>query len=393
MINWMKLKREVLFGIVIIIFIALTFLLIKNFTGRAITENNYCKDSDGGPDVYLQGTAYGELNSVPYAHQDFCIDDERLLENTCQNDQRNSFIASCNQARPGYVCQSGACVQKIDIQVIEFESRAIEYGNAYYCCQNNTGFQECFFTFNDIFCNTVNKTFPYLTIFNNENGSSNETTNNNRSLHSIFYLKEYLVKEAEKYNPRYPLPIINIQAMGPFRLERDPPSRDRNDIFSNDVQRFFENETQQRNISFNNSEIVVFVFFNNQNETSPGFVSFTEADHAFLSLDVSDYNAYSDIKVGNFIHETLHALGVVSFRNMYLSDLYTVPCANNSYAACCKIPSGLANQTKIPLYPQDKACIMCGFIPLAQDGNSASYIDVTQTAICDFTARELGWLN
>lgn len=94
-------------------------------------------------------------------------------------------------------------------------------------------------------------------------------------------------------------------------------------------------------------------------------------------------NLYADAKHHEFskgviLHELLHTFGA--------EDRY------DPYQGSPMYPVGYAEPDKQPLYPQDKAEIMGGYIPLNdQDFIIVDHID--KFVMNEITARELGWLK
>lgn len=94
-------------------------------------------------------------------------------------------------------------------------------------------------------------------------------------------------------------------------------------------------------------------------------------------------NAYADRTLAErnnviIAHEFLHTVGA--------SDKYDL--ANNQPY----YPEGYAEPDKIPLYPQNKAEIMGGRIPLSKH-DAVMPASVAKSSIGDRTAQEINWLN
>ena len=57
------------------------------------------------------------------------------------------------------------------------------------------------------------------------------------------------------------------------------------------------------------------------------------------------------------------------------------------------IPEGIPKPNKKPLYPQEKACLMCPMIVVSEDGEGESFYNINEVEICSKTAEELEWLE
>lgn len=89
-----------------------------------------CTDTDGGTNVYLQGTATNDENT----ETDYCQDSEILVEYKCQSNEEIDFIlrncADLTGGFGGWECEEGACVT----------TGNCEYESGGYCmCDDNDG--------------------------------------------------------------------------------------------------------------------------------------------------------------------------------------------------------------------------------------------------------------
>lgn len=69
-----------------------------------------CSDTDGGWEVFLQGTVSGYNLGDPYEHTDYCWDAQWLVEHFCIGNQYSSSFHDCDTGNYTMQCSNGACV-------------------------------------------------------------------------------------------------------------------------------------------------------------------------------------------------------------------------------------------------------------------------------------------
>lgn len=120
------------------------------------------------------------------------------------------------------------------------------------------------------------------------------------------------------------------------------------------------------------------------------YLNFAPDDHSTLNRStalqrgrialVNIHAGKDNIRMGNMVlaHESLHLFGAV--------DQYDMGFGSPIY------PNGYAEPNKIPLYPQTKAEIMGGYIPI----NEADFLvpnSLDEVVILAQTAKDIGWLK
>jgi len=309
-----------------------------------------------------------------------------------------SFGEYCEQTGSRIDCKKNQVSSSIKIGVIEFEAKDdFTYSKSYYCCRKNplSEEKECFWTDGQLNCEFEDKSFSFLDVLHNLNGYYDFEIlgeNSKSGPHSIYYINEYFKKEAARYGKEYDYDLFEVDLLGPYKLSEDPPLRGRNTGSTQEIEDFFDAEIDKQGINKSKYDSLVIYFFNDfqENGDYPGFVSFAPYPNIYISVDAT-INAYSDDKVEVFMHENAHNLGYF-LGTGFAWDLYEAPCSRGSYSSCCILPDGIPEPNKEPLYPQNKACLMCGSIMLTEDGEGQGLGNLDQTQICPATAKEFDWL-
>jgi hypothetical protein len=226
-------------------------------------------------------------------------------------------------------------------------------------------------------------------IFNNPTGVTHiypiGKTTPSLSYNSAYKLKEFYEREAQKYGANF---TLTIETKGPYDLLTEPPNEDPPDLEVEELhpgkptprnlgapsgktlQLFFDAEAQKQNIDFSKYDIINYVYFTSGEGRFTSTIgserkAFT---HVFISYDAPRHTLQT------MIHETGHVLGA--------GDLYA--------GFICLYPDGFAEPDKQPLYPQTKACVMCGNIPLSER-EALTQVPYEDIILCDKTAEEFGW--
>lgn len=79
-------------------------------SGGACYWNNTCSDSDGGYDMWTQGTASGYYTGQPYSYTDFCNSTTLLIEYICSGTTATWYPFDCSLTNTTTACSNGACV-------------------------------------------------------------------------------------------------------------------------------------------------------------------------------------------------------------------------------------------------------------------------------------------
>jgi hypothetical protein len=181
---------------------------------------------------------------------------------------------------------------------------------------------------------------------------------------------------------------VNLSFQGVFDLTESLPQtykRPSGGLVLTDYS-FFVNQAEKR-IDLSSFDKLMIIFLNDQDfqDREEGF-EFSSAyyqEAAILNFRIRG-DLFSNHYLTTLSHEFQHVLGA--------SDLYLEPCPRGNYWSCCMDPAGIPEPTKVPKYPQSKACSMCQSIALNADGEGQApgFEDVV---ICPETAKEMGWLK
>lgn len=292
-------------------------------------------------------------------------------------------------------CVNGVCTpltrqltgtKTLKLLVVEFVPQDIKYGKLYYCYNNLLGY---YFQDLEEYCDNKIEEHSFLEITNNpqkqfrfENLREVDRLYNP---HSLFYLNDYLKKEAGRYGVTE-IPYFNIEIKGPFSLSELPP---KTTFDYGNVDDFFINKVKELNIDTSNYDFVAVIYFNDDLLSKIDRHKFV--NHAgnwiFISLDTC--RVTQDHGVDILIHELLHKFGATDKYIFGESD-------PNDWCylfECCLEPDGIPEPNKVPKYPQTKGCIMCagGMIAIQYGKESQAPGSLDRVVICDKTAEEIGW--
>lgn len=278
-------------------------------------------------------------------------------------------------------------VYPLKVGIIEFAPEDVIYGNLFY--YYDTILARYSIQNIEEYCNgDIIERYNFLEVFNNPEKQffSELDFPYNCNPYSIYYIDDFFGNEAEKYGYEV-TNIFDIDVLGPFSLIHDPPKRDRT-TSSYELKLFFEEQANKHSIDTTSYDIIVFVYFHDQALSGREYNGFTSClssnNIALVCVDTS--STLQDDGVETIIHELTHVLGA--------SDKYISPCniGDVTYWSCCEIPDGIPEPDKNPLFPQEKACLMCGSIQLNDqgEGQNANFDDIV---ICTKTAEEIGWTN
>jgi len=110
----MEKRTKIIIVIIVVIILLLFFVKLTGFVVRNVgTSINTCSDSDGGKEYWEKGNVYGTytfLNSEDYYEEDFCEDEETLIEYYCVvENQVDSFMKS-DKFKCASGCENGECL-------------------------------------------------------------------------------------------------------------------------------------------------------------------------------------------------------------------------------------------------------------------------------------------
>jgi len=289
--------------------------------------------------------------------------------------------ANKSRSEKGY-----ARVYPLKIGVVEFVQEDGVYGNLYCYYSNVSG---CYRLQNlrEYVTGEILEEHDFLEIFNNPDGQffTNYNICYDDVPHSVYYLEDFFENEAKRYGFTH-TDIFEIEVLGPFLLNQFPPKRNR--TWDGGIGSFFDGEVQNRSIDLSSYDVVAFVYFHDQglvHRDYHGFVSTVSGKKNAVYNCVSTSKVTEDYGIQGVAHELAHILGA--------SDKYIAPCGN--FMSCCTLPGGLPEPDKIPLYPQEKASLMCGSILLVEPGKGYGQApgSLDQVAISPMTAEEIGWID
>jgi len=349
------------------------------------SSNTVCQNGNCIQQKCTDGTLYDQcsINKPKYCDNGNLIDKCSLCG--CLADYFCDITFECKRA--------GALIRPIKIGVIEFAPKDVQYGKLYHCkggsiypLQQAPVYGTLQLTQQD--CPEGIEEYNFLEIFNNPAGVLYfEDVSVEYLPHSVYYIDEWLNNEALKYNKTIK---INLEVKGPYTLTESPPNRDRRTSCAL-LTPFFNKKAEENGINLENYDLVNYVYFDDHlfsQRQYQGFVSCAELlaipKTTFSNVEtweiLGDKYLHQDI-----LHELVHALGA--------QDTYLEPCPRGNYWSCCKIPEGIPEPNKVPIYPQTKACLMCGSIQLKEDGEGLQPANLSFITLCETTAKEIGFIE
>jgi len=330
-----------------------------------------------------------------------CVVTECVSDSDCDDKNPNTIDVCQNQGTFYYNGSSAArCVHRLQakgnlkIGIIEFAPKDALYSNLYYCYDKRIGYylqKRTGYYLQNLkeYCTNIIEIHNFLEVFNNPEGQfkfeglvEREKENNP---HSVFYIDDFYLNEAKRYGADNF--SLNISVLGPFSLDSNPPKRNSTMACDSTLRPFFEEEARKNSVDLTHYDIIAFVYFNDQVLSHREYNGFTPCkgknNTIYVSIDIS--RVLEDNGVEAITHELAHVLGA--------HDKYLSPCPYGDHCGCCKIPDGIPEPNKIPLYPQEKACLMCGYIMLNEEGEGQNFGNLNKVVICPKTAEEIGWVD
>lgn len=305
----------------------------------------------------------------------------------CENGALIKKCQKCGCSNIEEVCQEdGRCSKQkhsLRVGIIEFAPEDVKYGDLYFCYDLTIGY---YLQTLEEYCTNIIEKHSFLEIFNNPDGQFEfknlRKVDEDNNPHSAFYVKDFYERETERF-ALSETPISEVEVKGPYTLHEDPPTRSRTVGSVGEVISFFQNKVEELGLDLSQYDSIVYVYFNDQglsHRNYPGFLGFTSGKGIYTSLETQ--RVIGDDAVEGIVHEMGHELGAF--------DRYIAPCPRGSYTSCCMDPEGIPEPNKIPKYPQEKACLMCGNMALTAEGEEQN-VNLNRTVICDETALEIGW--
>jgi len=276
-------------------------------------------------------TEIGEENNVYNITIDVTGDKECYCNTECNDNNQRTFDTCTNN-----ICEHLETLEpRGEIKVLVFETKPSDFYDR-------------------------DAIIPY---FNSENGTSDKPT--------IYDIKSWYESQADIYGITDF--SINIEVVGPFIINRFEYGFDQD---AEAIAYFYNNKLIEMGYEREDYDIVHYVYFDdlsiNPNTTDFGFRSFGSRYEGDTFNDV--IIPIEGIKV--IIHEMGHTFNG--------DDLYTLE------GPPCQIPDGIPEPDKNPLYPQTKACLMCGSI-ITSESSYASINSLEEVVICDYTAEKFWW--
>jgi len=298
---------------------------------------------------------------------------------------RYENVESCPEEK----CEEGELCGTKKVAIVEFKyinDSKVNFYYQFYCddedcvflsipissSQTCSNYSNCHKEYLNNYCgvNCNVERVSFYDVFNNPEGVTNiypvGSNEEKYSYYSVYKLKEFYENEAQKYGVDL---SINLDVYGPYNLSNKAPQRSRRDSVTPLVT-FFDNETQKLNIDLSKYDVINYVYFTSENT----FVSTVSGNKTYNEVSIHFDEIFNGINT--IIHETAHVFGAW--------DTYS------SQGWGCEFPYGFCEPDKEPLYPQDYACLMCGFIPLEEKSSIGAW-SFDELKICEITAEKFGW--
>jgi len=346
--------------------------------------NNICQNGNCVQQKCSDRTLYGQCSTdrSKYCENGKLIDKCSLCG--CFTDYFCDITFECKKA--------GALIRPIKIGVIEFAPKDVQYGKLYHCkggsifpLQQTPVPIPVIFQLTQQDCPEGIEEYNFLEIFNNPAGVLYfEDVRAEYLSHSVYYIDEWLNNEALKYNKTIK---INLEVKGPYTLTESPPSSSRKNLCPG-TPSFFNKKAEENGINLENYDVVIYIYFDDHllsQRQYQGFVSCAFPPTKTTFNNVETWTILGDHYLSLILHELVHVLGA--------GDTYLEPCPRGNYWTCCKIPEGIPEPNKVPLYPQTKACLMCGQIQLKEDGEGLVPGNLSFVTLCETTAKEIGLIK
>lgn len=279
----------------------------------------------------------------------------------------------------------------VNVAIVEFTQPDFEFGetvefcNSQHCLmsdeENWEKYKEIYYCgTNLINCNYIKK-FNFVSVLNSETNRKevlkticyidSQGNGKNCTFYSLYYIENWYKSEASRYGVNVNL---SIDVLGPYDTNILPPERGPYDS-CNILQSYFQNEVSKNGFNLSGYDIINYIYFTDK-DTGTAFWSCASSD-AYISYSGADFgigmSGLIDL-ISTVMHEIAHKFGA--------DDSY------NGFA--CIYPEGYFEPNKFPLYPQEKACLMCSHVPISENGGGVPML-LDEYVICDSEAKLIGW--
>ena len=194
---------------------------------------------------------------------------------------------------------------------------------------------------------------------------------------SLRYSESFFSEEFKRYTNESQ-EIIDIEILGPFEIGSfDYLSMELKEDEERVFREHFNERIKELDLSLEEYDFVVVVFFSGAKKKS--FHSFARQEEGIAYVDFPLSKVTYSKSMGTFMHEIGHLLGA--------KDSYVIKDKEESY---CN-ERGIYDTSKKPLFPQDRACLMCEYIMLGEkEAMDAPFL--ANYAVCEFEAKDMGWV-
>ncbi|MCK5624556.1 hypothetical protein KAI04_01820 [Candidatus Pacearchaeota archaeon] len=222
-------------------------------------------------------------------------------------------------------------------------------------------------------CFVFNVTF--FEMLNNPFGVTNILDLTGREVYSypsLYQIESFYEGEAKRYGKNLNL---EIDILGPYFISEVAPVRGRSGG-GFELNNFFHFLKSEMNLNLSKYGVVNYVYFGN--ESSYPFVSTASGNETFNGFSISIDGLFG--YVNTISHEMGHEFTPLGSGEGY------------EKGGRCIFPYYYVEPNKIPLFPQNFGCVMCGSI--MDNNNSRSPIwNLNLLKICNHTAFDLGWIK
>ncbi len=192
--------------------------------------------------------------------------------------------------------------------------------------------------------------------------------------YSFYYIDDWYAQQSLEWTSLRKIKV-DTTIFGPYKVSDSPPKVGRMDDVFSALDPYFKKIVNENNIPIQDFTLVNYVYFDDAPEGYGRFVSTADFNKGLTYTNIIMSIDNINVEMVRLAHEIAHILG-----------------AHDKYDGfICKIPEGIPEPNKVPLFPQTKACLMCGSIMLSETSSGTS-VPITDTVICETTAKEIGWI-
>jgi len=179
---------------------------------------------------------------------------------------------------------------------------------------------------------------------------------------SFYSLSDFFTKEGKRYDKDF---IVDFETVEPIIVNRLAYGYK----VTSEILPTFRKALLSSGVEVSNYDAIIYVYFEDFSGTFP-FHSHAYRTEAFVTF------SYSIEGVQTILHELLHLYGATDLHDGF----------------GCKIPQSLPNPEQIPLYPQEKACLMCSQIMIDENSSTSPNL-LSETIICEDQAQKIELLD